>query len=47
MAGMTDWKPRFARAFGEVGAALRRAAEDFNAAVRDGSFPSAEESFAS
>ena len=47
MAGMTDWKPRFARAFGEGGAALRRAAEDFNAAVRDGSFPSAEESFAS
>ncbi|WP_159626366.1 3-methyl-2-oxobutanoate hydroxymethyltransferase [Actinomyces sp. zg296] len=47
MAGMTEWKPRFARAFGEVGAALRQAAEDFNSAVRDGSFPSAKESFAS
>ncbi len=47
MAGMTEWKPRFARQFGQVGAALRQAAEDFNAAVRDGSFPSAEESFAS
>ena len=39
MAGMTEWKPRFARQFGQVGAALRQAAEDFNAAVRDGSFP--------
>ncbi|WP_194949573.1 3-methyl-2-oxobutanoate hydroxymethyltransferase [Actinomyces trachealis] len=47
MAGMTDWKPRFAKHFGQVGAALAQAAEGYAAAVRDGSFPSAEHWFES
>ena len=40
MAGMTDWAPRFARQFGQVGEALRQAAVDYGAAVREESFPS-------
>ncbi|RAX19872.1 3-methyl-2-oxobutanoate hydroxymethyltransferase [Actinomyces sp. Z5] len=45
MAGMEEWKPRFARQFGQVGRALQQAAQDYNAAVRDASFPGAAESF--
>ena len=40
MAGMTDWSPRFAHQFGQVGEALRQAAVDYGAAVREESFPS-------
>ncbi|WP_111837098.1 3-methyl-2-oxobutanoate hydroxymethyltransferase [Actinomyces bovis] len=47
MAGMTDWKPRFAKHFGQVGAALAQAAESYAAAVRQGSFPDAEHWFES
>ncbi|MCL3791170.1 3-methyl-2-oxobutanoate hydroxymethyltransferase [Actinomyces sp. 186855] len=47
MAGVTDWTPRFARRFGEVGQALREAAQDYGAAVRSASFPDAEHWFAS
>ena len=36
MAGMTEWSPRFAHQFGQ---ALRQAAADYGAAVREASFP--------
>lgn len=45
MAGMTDWSPRFARRYAELGAALRQAAADFAADVRTGGFPAAEHAF--
>ena len=45
MAGMTDWAPRFARRFGQVGPALRQAAQAYGDAVREGSFPTSEHSF--
>jgi 3-methyl-2-oxobutanoate hydroxymethyltransferase len=45
MAGMGDWSPRFAKRFGEVGAALQRAAEDYVREVREGTFPDAAHSF--
>lgn len=45
MAGMASWSPRFAKRFGQVGAALRSAADDYVAAVRDGTFPGPEHSY--
>ncbi|WP_369810817.1 3-methyl-2-oxobutanoate hydroxymethyltransferase [Isoptericola sp. b408] len=45
MAGMTDWSPRFARRYAELGRALQQAAADFAAEVRDGSFPTEEHTF--
>lgn len=45
MAGMGDWSPRFAKRFGEVGAALTAAARDYAAEVRGGTFPDAAHAF--
>ena len=39
MAGMTEWSPRFAHQFGQVGQALQQAAAGYGAAVREASFP--------
>ncbi len=45
MAGMGDWSPKFAKRFGEVGAALKSAAAAYVDEVRGGQFPDAEHSF--
>ncbi|WP_308651862.1 3-methyl-2-oxobutanoate hydroxymethyltransferase [uncultured Actinomyces sp.] len=45
MAGMTQWTPRFAAQFGQVGTALSQAAGAFAQAVRSGSFPAPEHWF--
>ncbi len=45
MAGMGDWSPRFAKRFGEVGAALSAAARDYADEVRSGAFPQDAHSF--
>ncbi|WP_315093787.1 3-methyl-2-oxobutanoate hydroxymethyltransferase [uncultured Cellulomonas sp.] len=45
MAGMTDWSPRFAKRFGEVGAALQAAATAYADEVRSGTFPDADHQF--
>lgn len=47
MAGMSEWSPRFAAQFGQVGRALHEAARAFGTAVRQGSFPGPEHSFES
>lgn len=45
MAGMTDWSPRFAKQFAQIGVALQQAAADYADEVREGSFPAAEHTF--
>jgi len=45
MAGMGDWSPRFAKQFGQVGAALRAAAGAYADEVRSGAFPDRSHSF--
>ncbi len=45
MAGMGDWSPRFAKRFGQVGAALRAATDDYVSEVRGGEFPGPEHSY--
>ena len=47
MAGMTEWSPRFAHQFGQVGEALRQAAADYGAAVREEAFPAEKHWFSS
>ena len=46
MAGMTQWTPRFAARFGEIGAQLEKAAASYGQAVRSGAFPDADHWFA-
>ncbi|MFI2365357.1 3-methyl-2-oxobutanoate hydroxymethyltransferase [Promicromonospora sp. NPDC019610] len=45
MAGMTDWSPKFARRYAELGSALQQAAEDYVSEVKDASFPDEAHSF--
>lgn len=45
MAGMGDWAPRFAKQFGQVGQALRQAAQAYAGEVRSGSYPAPEHSY--
>ena len=40
-----DFRPRFVKQYGDVGAAIRRAATDYCREVRDGRFPAAEHAF--
>lgn len=46
MAGMTDWSPRFARRYAELGQALQGAARAYADDVRAGAFPDDAHSFA-
>ncbi|RPF20764.1 3-methyl-2-oxobutanoate hydroxymethyltransferase [Myceligenerans xiligouense] len=45
MAGMTDWTPRFAKRYAELGRALQQAAEEYVADVKKGTFPDEAHSF--
>jgi 3-methyl-2-oxobutanoate hydroxymethyltransferase len=45
MAGMTDWSPRFARRYAELGRVLQQAAQDYADEVRSGAFPDVQTSF--
>jgi len=45
MAGMGGWSPRFAKAFGAVGAELDRATRSYLAEVRRGEFPGTEQTY--
>lgn len=47
MAGMGDWSPRFAKQFGQVGAALSQAAKDYVAEVTGRTFPGPEHTYTS
>ncbi len=46
LAGMTDWSPRFAKRYAEIGTMLSQAAAEYVADVRAGTFPDAPHSFA-
>ena len=46
MAGMTAWAPRFAKKFGDVGAALYTATRAYAQEVREGTFPGPDHTFA-
>lgn len=45
MVGLTDWSPRFARRYAELGRVLDEATRAYLADVRAGTFPAAEHSF--
>ena len=45
MAGMGDWSPRFAKQFGQVGKALKDAAQAYGAEVRSGTYPDPEHTY--
>jgi len=40
-----DFVPKFVKRFGEVGPAIKQAFQDYDSAVKDGSFPALEQSF--
>ncbi len=40
-----DFVPKFVKRFGEVGPAIKQAFQDYDAAVKDGTFPALEQSF--
>lgn len=46
MAGLTDWSPRFARRYAELGQALGNATREYLADVRSGTFPGEAQTFA-
>ncbi|MCL3860694.1 3-methyl-2-oxobutanoate hydroxymethyltransferase [Actinotalea sp. K2] len=46
MAGMTDWSPRFAKQYAQIGAVLTEAARAYAQDVRSGAFPAQEHTFA-
>jgi 3-methyl-2-oxobutanoate hydroxymethyltransferase len=46
MAGLTDWSPRFAQRYAELGRVLGAAARAYGDDVRSGQFPGPEHSFA-
>ncbi|GAB4086161.1 3-methyl-2-oxobutanoate hydroxymethyltransferase [Myceligenerans cantabricum] len=45
MAGMTDWTPKFAKRYAELGRALQEAAEAYVQDVRQGTYPDDAHSF--
>ncbi|GAA1867131.1 3-methyl-2-oxobutanoate hydroxymethyltransferase [Myceligenerans crystallogenes] len=45
MAGMTEWAPRFAKRYAELGRALTAAATEYVEDVKKGTFPDADHSF--
>ena len=45
--GMGEWSPSFAKHFGEVGKAMRAAADGYVAEVKGGQFPGPEHTFSS
>ncbi|WP_225754672.1 3-methyl-2-oxobutanoate hydroxymethyltransferase [Actinotalea sp. Marseille-Q4924] len=46
MAGLSDWSPRFAKRYAEIGATLGAAARAYNEEVRGRAFPTEAHSFA-
>jgi 3-methyl-2-oxobutanoate hydroxymethyltransferase len=40
-----EFKPKFAKRYADIGAAVTTALQEFDREVRDGSFPTAEHSF--
>ncbi len=45
MLGMGDYVPKFVRRFAEVGSTMKQAFSEYHAAVQDGSFPTAAQSY--
>ena len=45
LAMFSDFRPKFVRTFGNVGELMTKAFKDYDAAVKDGSFPAPEEGY--
>ena len=45
LAMFSDFRPKFVRTFGNVGELMTQAFKDYDAAVKDGSFPAPEEGY--